>query len=156
VGLASVFAGAMSAITLMAQATPSPPPAPDQHATPVQSPYAFAGDAAMTLNFIKPDKAADFEMIVAKLKEALQRSTNPERLQQAASWKVYKADEPGPNGSSIYVFVIDPVVKDSDYTVSRILSEGFPQDVLPLYKTLADAYVSQNILNLSLLSDLGQ
>ena len=49
----------------------------------------------MVLNFIKPDKTADFEMLVAKLKEALQKSEKPERKQQAASWKVFKAAEPG-------------------------------------------------------------
>lgn len=116
----------------------------------------FAGDAAITLNFIKADKTADFEMIVGKLKEALEKSPKPERVQQAASWKVYKAAETAPNGSVIYVFLIDPVVKDGDYTVSTILSEGFPQDVQSLYKTISAAYASQNILNLKLISDLGQ
>ena len=54
------------------------------------------------------------------------------------------------------MFLIDPVVKGSDSTLSTILSEGFPNDLQPLYKTLADSYVSQNILNLSLVSDLGK
>jgi hypothetical protein len=47
-------------------------------------------------------------------------------------------------------------VKGSDYTVSMILSEAFPQDVQPLLKTFAATYVSQNIVNLKLVSDLGQ
>jgi len=46
----------------------------------------FASDAGIVLNFIKPDKTADFEMIVSKLKEALAKSDKPERKQQAASW----------------------------------------------------------------------
>jgi hypothetical protein len=153
VGLASVFAGALPATTLIAQTVP---PAPPQQATPAKSPYMFTGDAAITLNFIKADKTADFETIVGKLKEALETSAKPERVQQAASWKVYKAAEPAPNGSAIYVFVIDPVVKDSDYTVSTILSEGFPQDLQPLLKTFAATYVSQSIVNLKLVADLGQ
>jgi hypothetical protein len=153
VGLASVFAGALSATTVIAQTAP---PAPPQQATPAKSPYMFKGDAAVTLNFIKADKTADFEMIVGKLKEALDKSAKPERAQQAASWKVYKAAEPAPNGSAIYVFLIDPVVKDSDYTVSTILSEAFPEDVQALYKTLSGAYASQNIINLKLVADLGQ
>ena len=148
-----MFAGAWSATTLIAQTAL---PAPPQQATPAKSPYMFAGDAAITLNFIKADKTADFEMIVAKLKDALEKSAKPERVQQATSWKVYKAAETAPNGSVIYVFLIDPVVKDSDYTVSTILSEGFPQDVQSLYKTLSATYVSQNIVNLTLVSDLGQ
>ena len=148
-----MFAGALSATTLIAQAVPSAPP---QQATLAKSPYTFSADAAISLNFIKADKTADFEKIVGKLKEALQKSAKPERAQQAASWKIYKAAEPGPNGSAIYVFLVDPVVTGSDYTVSTILTEGFPQDVQPLYKTFADSYVSQNILNLSLVSDLGK
>lgn len=148
-----MFAGASSATTLIAQTVP---PAPPKQATAAKSPYMFAGDAAITLNFIKADKTADFEMIVGKLKEALEKSPKPERVQQAASWKVYKAAETAPNGSVIYVFLIDPVLKDGDYTVSTILSEGFPQDVQSLYKTISAAYASQNILNLKLISDLGQ
>ena len=48
-------------------------------------------DAGMVLNFIKADKTADFEAVMAKLKEALQKSEKPERKQQAASWKVFKS-----------------------------------------------------------------
>ena len=106
-----MFAGALSATTLIAQTAP---PAPPQQATPAKTPYMFTGDAAITLNFIKADKTADFEMIVGKLREALEKSTTPERAQQAASWKVYKAAEPAPNGSVVYMFLIDAVVKDSD------------------------------------------
>ena len=86
----------------------------------------FASDAGIVLNFIKPDKTADFEAVVAKLREALQKSDKPERKQQAASWKVFRANEPGANGSVLYVFTIDPAVKGADYTVSMILAEAFP------------------------------
>src|SRR4051812_27896968 len=34
----------------------------------------FASDAGMVLNFIKPDKTADFEAVMVKLKEALMKS----------------------------------------------------------------------------------
>jgi hypothetical protein len=152
-GLASAFAGVLLAVPVFAQAAPG---APAQQATRTKSPYVFSGDAAITLNFIKADKTADFEVIVGKLKDALQTSAKPERAQQAASWTVYKATEPGPGGSSIYVFLIDPVAKDSDYTPSTILSEGFPQGVQPLYKTLSGSYASQTILNLTLVSDFGR
>jgi len=119
-----------------------------------KNPYMFAGDAAMTLNFIKADKTADFEMVIAKLKEALQKSTNPTRKQQAMGWKIFKASEAGPNGSVLYVSIVDPVVKGSDYTVSTILSEAFPTEVQALYKTYSEAYVSQNLINLAILTDL--
>ena len=117
----------------------------------------FGSDAGMVLNFVKPDKTADFEAIMGKLKEALAKSVKPERKQQAASWKVLKALEPGANASVLYVFVIDPAVKGVDYTVSTILAEAFPDEVQALYKQYADAYASgQNFVNLALVSDLGK
>lgn len=117
----------------------------------------FASDAGMVLNFVKPDKTADFEAIMGKLGDALRKSEKPERKQQAASWKVFRAVEPGANGSVLYVFLIDPAVKGADYTVSTILAEAFPNEVQALYKQYADAYVSgQNFVNLTLVSALGQ
>ena len=71
----------------------------------------------MVLNFVKTEKTADFEAIIVRLKEALAKSDKPERKQQAASWKVFKAVEPGPPGSALYVFIVDPPVKGADYTV---------------------------------------
>ena len=117
----------------------------------------FGSDAGLVLNFIKPDKTADFETVMAKLKEALQRSAKPERRQQATGWKVFRAEEPGANGSVLYVFTIDPALHGADYTVSTILAEAFPDDVQALYKQYAEAYASgQNIVNLKLVSALGQ
>jgi hypothetical protein len=115
----------------------------------------------MILNFIKPDKTADFEAVITKLKEALQKSQKPERKQQATSWKVFKSPDPagtGPNANALYVFIIDPAVKGADYNVSNILAEAFPPDqVNELYKQYAGAYAQgQNIVNLSLIADLGK
>ena len=101
---------------------------------------------------------ADFEAIIAKLKEALAKSDKPERKQQAATWKVFRAVEPGPNESVLYVFDVDPAVKGADYTVSTILAEAFPPaEVNTLYKQYAEAYASgQNFVNLTLVAELGQ
>jgi hypothetical protein len=124
---------------------------------PKANPYVFAGDGALLLNFIKADKAADYEMIVGKLKEALNKSEKPERKQQAASWKVFKSPDPAAGGNVLYVFMIDPSIKGADYTVSTILAEAFPTEVQALYKQYAEAYASgQNFVNLSLVSDLGK
>ena len=125
---------------------------------PKANPYVFAGDGALLLNFIKADKVADYEMIVGKLKEALNKSEKPERKQQAASWKVFKSPDPAAGGNVLYVFMIDPSVKGADYTVTTILAEAFPTEVQELYKKYADAFgtPSGNLLNLTLLSDLGK
>jgi hypothetical protein len=117
----------------------------------------FASDAGMVLNFIKPDRTEDFEAIVGKLRTALQTSGKTERRSQAASWKVFRATEPGANDSVLYVFAIDPAVKGADYTVSTILAEAFPTEVQTLFKQYADSYASgQNFVNLTLVSALGQ
>jgi 23S rRNA G2069 N7-methylase RlmK/C1962 C5-methylase RlmI len=129
--------------------------APSAQAPPIAR--VFGSDAGMVLNFIKPDRTADFETIVTRLKEALQKSDKPARKQQAATWKVFRATEPGANGSVLYVFSIDPAVKGADYTVSTILAEAFPSEVKSLYRQYADAYASgQNFVNLTLVSALGQ
>jgi hypothetical protein len=144
--------GAMASGTGYAQGQPP------QQAQAAPTTRVFGSDAGMVLNFIKPDKTADFDMIVAKLKEALQKSPKPERKQQAASWKVFRATEAGANNSVLYVFIIDPSVKGADYTVSNILSEAFPPDqVVALFKQYAESYASgQNLLNLTLVSDLSK
>ena len=150
--------GALATSTAYAQTPPTqqPPPAqPAQQAQAAPAARVFASDAGMVLNFIKPDKTADFEAVMAKLKDALTKSEKPERKQQAASWKIFKSPEPAQNGNVLYVFVIDPAVKGADYTVSTILAEAFPQEVQTLYKQYADAYASgQNFVNLTLVSSL--
>jgi len=122
-----------------------------------QNQRLFPNDGGMILNFVKPDKTADFEEVMAKLKEALRKSEKPERKQQAASWKVFKSPEPA-GANALYVFVIDPSVKGADYSVANILAEAFPPaEVNDLYKKFADAYAQgQNIVNLSIIQDLGK
>lgn len=144
------------AVLIMADVRAQQPAAGASGATPQQT-RVFGSDAGLVLNFIKADKTADFEAIVAKLKEALAKSDKPERKQQAASWKVFRAMEPGANGSVLYVFDVDPAVPGADYTVSNILAEAFPEEVQTLYKQYADAYASgQNFVNLKLVAALGQ
>ena len=145
--------GVLAAGSVQAQqATP-----PAQQAAAAPAARVFALDGGMVLNFIKADKTADFEAVMAKLKEALNKSAKPERKQQAAGWKIFKAAEPGAGGSVLYVFVIDPSVKGADYTVSTILAEAFPADVQAIFKSYSESYASgQNFLNLALSLDLGK
>lgn len=166
--VAGLFAGLLSGASAYAQTsqqtqTQTPPAqgqAAQQPAQQAAAPPArvFASDAGMVLNFIKPDKTADFEAVMGKLKEALQKSEKPERKQQAASWKVFKSPDPAAGGNVLYVFIIDPAVKGADYTVSTILAEAFPPDqVQELYKQYAGAYASgQNFVNLSLVNDFSK
>jgi hypothetical protein len=111
---------------------------------------------------IKPDKTGDFEAIVARVKQALANSPNPIRKQQAAGWKVFKSVEPGmplPDGTRavLYIFYIDPAVKDADYTITKILQEAFPSEVQDLYTKLVACYPQQggqSIVNLQLIGTM--
>jgi len=147
----TVIAGVFAARASFAQQPPA-------QAAPAKNPYVFASDGALLLQFIKADKTADFEMIMAKVKEALNKSDKQERKEQAKSWKLFKAAEAGAGGAAIYVSIIQPAVKGSDYTVSTILAEGFPTEANALYKTYADVFGNPpgNLLNLTLVSDLGK
>jgi hypothetical protein len=138
-----------------AQTPPDPaaqqPPAPQQQAAPGRS---FSSDAGMIFNIIKPDRAADFEMVIQRLKEGLAQSEKPEHKQIATGWKVFKSVEPGPNGNILYIYFIDPAVKGADYTMTRILGEVLPSEAQSLFEKIKDAYVGQNIVNLSLIANL--
>lgn len=150
VGLA---VGMLSAATVLAQA-----PAPAQPAA-APNPFVFPGDGGVILNFVKADKAADFEMVMGKLKEAFAKSEKPERKQQAAGWKYFKATEPGPNGALIYVFIMDPVAKGSEYSVGNILVEAFGAEGQTLYKTYSESYANPAIgalLHLTRVAELGK
>jgi hypothetical protein len=134
--------------------------APAAQAAPAQAPPSrvFTSDAGLMFNIVKADKTADFEMVIGKLKEALQKSENPVRKAQAASWKVFKQVEPGPNGNVLYVFVVSPTVKDADYTVSKILVEGFPpEEVQKLFAAYRDSLTGGvSMSNLTLVSDISK
>ena len=155
-----IVVGVLSATSVFAQTPPAqaPPAQPPAAAAAAPTARTFASDGGMVLNFVKPDKTADFEAVIAKLKEALAKSEKPERKEQAKSWKVFKSPDPAAGGNALYVFVIDPAVKGADYTVSNILAEAFPPaEVNELYKQYAAAYASgQNFVNLTLVSDLGK
>jgi hypothetical protein len=114
---AVVLAGVLSAV---AQATPE-----GQAPQAVSSQRLFPDDGGLVLNYIKPDKAADFEIVMAKLKEALRKSNRPERKEQAAGWRVFKSADPA-GTNALYIYVISPSSKIADYQVPNIIAEGFP------------------------------
>ena len=146
-----VLAGVLSVSLAQAQAAPAP------QAQPVSNQRLFPNDGGMVLNFIKPDKVADFEMVITKLKEALAKSDKPERKQQAAGWKVFKSPDPA-GANVLFVFIVDPAVKGADYQISNIIAEAFPPaEANDILKKYAEAYAQgMNIVNLNLTADLGK
>jgi len=95
-----------------------------------------------------PD-TADFEAVMARVKEALGKSQDPQRKQQALSWRVFKGLETGPGGAVIYVWLLDPPVKDVEYVITDILREAFPNEAQDLWAKYTACFLSgQTMLNL--------
>jgi hypothetical protein len=132
-------------------APPAPAPPPGQNVVaPPPLGRVFASEQGLIFNAIRPDKVMDFEAVLSKLRAALTDSKDPVRNQQGWGWKIFKAAEPGPNGSVLYVFVMDPAVKGADYGVAKILSEAYPNEVMELYRMYTGAFATagQTLINL--------
>ena len=114
------------------------------------------GDAALIQILVKADKTADFEVVLGKLKEALQKSDKEIRRKQAAGWKAFKSTTPGPNGSVIYMMWIDPVVKGEEYAMSRLIFEVFPTESQEIFAKYKDALVGQQTILLKTSLSMGQ
>ena len=76
---------------------------------------------------VNPDKTADYEKVLAKLKESLQKITRPEAKQQLAGWKIIRNSSPQPDGTILYVHVLSPVVKGADYSINNLVYEAFTE-----------------------------
>ena len=118
----------------------------------------FASESGLILSPIKTTKVLDFETVVARIHEALARSADPIRRQQAAGWKVYRVTEPGPAGSVLFMFLMSPAVKGADYTIGKILAEAFPQEeVFEIFEAYTSSFAGpQSLLSIRLLDDFSQ
>jgi len=108
--------------------------------------FTFDSSVALWTVAVKPDKTRDFERVLARLRDGLQRSQQPERRTQAAGWKVLRLNTPLPDGNVAYVHLVDPVVPGADYTVMQVLYEEFPDERQALYELYRGAFAA----NLSL------
>jgi hypothetical protein len=104
----------------------------------------FEGEIALWTVAIKPDKTADFEQIMTRVHEALMKSTDPQRQQQAAGWKVMRISKPLADGNIAYVHIVNPVVSGADYTIMQLLYDAFPDERQKLYEIYRGAF-AQNL-----------
>ena len=139
--MAAVVIAAVLATAASPPGAPPDQPAQTPRATQAASSqsYAFPSGAGVLFFYVKPERTADFEAVVGRLVDVLDRTDDPARRQQAASWRIYKADVT--RDAAIYLFVIDPAVAGADYDPVKLLSEGAPADVQRLYEQLKGATV---------------
>jgi hypothetical protein len=125
-------------------------PAAKQPEAPV---LTLEGDAAIITILIKPDKTADFEAVLNKLKESLAKNEKAERKQQAAGWKIFKSTQMA-QGNAVYIFLINPVVKGQEYDITRLINEVFPSEVADMFAKYKEAFAGRAITPLSSLMSM--
>ena len=123
------------------------------------SPYLFPGGAGLVLNFIKPDKAADWEAMIDKIVEALKASDKPERKAQATVVEDLQGHRTASQGSRPLFLACSKTRRPTPNTRwSKILQELFPKEAAAMYKEYSDAYMppAQQIFHLSLVKDFSK
>jgi hypothetical protein len=135
---AVLIAAGLSARPAFAQ-DPAPPAA--QAPEPPDALKFTTQDRVFVFFIVTEVGAPVFEEIMAKVKDALDKSEKPERKQQAAHYKVNKL-EAVQNGQITYFALLDPVVKNVSYDPFKILAEVLPPaDVAALYEKLKPVLV---------------
>ena len=76
------------------------------------SPYLFPGGAGLVLNFVKADKAADWEAMIGKIVEGLKASENPQ--QPGSAWKIFKASEQPVKEAVLYFWALEGAPTDTE------------------------------------------
>ena len=143
-----VLAGAM----LMLPAFSLSGHAQEAAAQPAPQKTTYDADAVIVMYAVNPGKDADYEQVIAKLKDALNKSTAPEAKQQLAGWKVVKSQNSlTKDTSSTYIHIISPVVKGADYSIVNIVYAVSTDDekraFYDLYKGALKGALSQINMN---------
>ncbi len=145
------------------------PAVPDQTVPPTEEPAAedpivpaptvppvplgartFTASTGVIFTAVRPDRVVDFEMVIGYLEAALEKSTDLDVRAQARGWRVLRATEPGPNGTALYMFLIEPTVPGADYGLGRILSDAYPDQIQDIWKLYTGALAGGgSLLNLT-------
>lgn len=115
---------------------------------PTKPVLTLEGESAVMIVLIKPDKAADFETVVAKYKEAFAKNDKAERKQQLAGLKFFKSPT-AMGGNTAFIIVADPVVKDQEYDITRIIHEVFPSEATDMFNKYKEAFAGRQIIPLN-------
>ena len=144
--LAPAAAFAQATTTSGSSSTTAQQPAAAQPA-PAAPKVPFTTPAGILLVQIKPDKTADFEEMVGKLKAGFAKTQDATLKSQAAGFKVYKSAEPF-GANALYVVQLEPTVPNSEYELFNMLlrtmtpEEQRAEGVADMWKRYADAFAA--------------
>jgi hypothetical protein len=121
-----------------------------------QDSLIFAARTGIVLNYVKADRVEQFEAALAELRTALETSENPIRRQQADGWQFFRAEEPGPSGTVVFVFAMNPVLRGADYAIHAVLEDALSEEEAGrIAREFADSLAGpQSALNLELVADM--
>ena len=141
-----VVAGAMLVLPVFTLSSHAQDAAQPAASAPQKTTYPT--DAVITIYAVNPGKEADYEKVMALLRDALAKSTAPEAKQQLAGWKVFKTPKPlGQDGAPTYIHIISPVVKGADYNIVQIVyavsNDDEKRAFYDLYKGALKGAISQ-------------
>ena len=145
----NAFAQAQQPAAEQPAAGQQPAAAQQAPAQPQVQKFTMDGDVAVLSVSVNGTKTAEYEQVLAKLKEVLATSPAPEAKQQAAGWKVVRAAKPMPDGNIIYMHIINPV-PGADYSVLQSIYAVVKDPAEQ--KALYDTYVGTGAKNLSLVT----
>jgi hypothetical protein len=105
--------------------------------------FTLEGDLALMSVAIRPDKTADYEQILGKVKEALTKAGTPEAKQQLAGWRVVKMSKAMPDGNIVYTHIINPVL-GADYNILQVIYVAFtdPAERNTIYELYKGAFAA--------------
>ena len=113
-------------------------------------PVVLGSSGGLVVNYIKADKTVAFDFMIGQLKTAMEESRQSTLCEQAARWKIVRASETGPDGTAVYVFAVDPGLRNVDYRLSTVVAEAIRRNPDEFYRRLLDLYASrQNIIDVA-------
>ena len=115
---------------------------------PAKPVLTLDGDAAVIIVLIKPDKAADFETVIAKYREAMSKGDNAKRKEQLAGIKVFKSPT-AMGGNTAFIISVDPIVKGEEYDITRVIHEVFPSESTDMFNKYKEAFAGRQIIPLN-------
>jgi hypothetical protein len=98
----------------------------------------FQNDAGLIIFYVKPDKTADFEDLMTKLKDGLAKMEAPEAKQMLAGMKLFKTPVAAGATVASYVLFADPIVKNTEYWLLSLLYKAYPTEAQALYAKWQD------------------
>jgi hypothetical protein len=128
-----------------------------------QAPPALTltSDVAVLIHQIKADRTADFDWVMDKVKAAMLKSTEPQHTAMAKGIQIYRsADAPPAGGNVTYIVLVNPTVKEADYSMQNLLKllyAAFPEEQQEIYKRVAGAFGGPTSrVNLTLANDFAK